>query len=85
MNEQIVELPKCPGNIAEVGITSPLMLPPRRCAKALGLPEYSVRQWLKTGFIKGVPCGKKILINVEALRRMLEESLDGLHSEKGSK
>lgn len=50
-----------------------LMLPPRKCGKALGLPEYTIRRWLKDGFIKGVPCGRKQLINVEALRRKLEE------------
>jgi predicted site-specific integrase-resolvase len=49
------------------------MLPPRKCAEALGLPEYTVRQWLKDGYIKGVPCGKKTLLNVEAIRRKLEE------------
>jgi hypothetical protein len=48
------------------------MLPPRKCAEVLGLPEYTIRQWLVTGFIKGVPCGRKQLINVEALRRKLE-------------
>ena len=51
----------------------PLMLPPKKCAEALGLPEYTVRQWLKDGFIKGVPCGRKTLINVNLLRRKLEE------------
>ena len=51
----------------------PLMLPPRKCADALGLPEYTIRRWLKDGYIKGVPCGRKLLINVEALRRKLEE------------
>jgi len=51
----------------------PLMLPPRKCAEVLGLPEYTVRQWLASGFIKGVPCGRKQLINVEVLRRKLED------------
>jgi|LSQX01.3.fsa_nt_gb predicted site-specific integrase-resolvase len=51
----------------------PLMLPPRKCAEALGLPEYTIRRWLKDGFVKSVPCGRKQLINVEALRRRLEE------------
>ncbi|GHV32725.1 hypothetical protein FACS18949_04560 [Clostridia bacterium] len=50
----------------------PLMLPARKCAEVLCLPEYTVRQWLKDGFIKGVPCGRKQLINVDALRRKLE-------------
>ena len=50
----------------------PLMLPPRKCAELLGLPEYAVRQWLVTGFVKGVPCGRKQLINVDILRRKLE-------------
>jgi len=49
------------------------MLPPRKCAEFLGLPEYTVRQWLATGFIKGIPCGKKQLINVERLREKLEQ------------
>jgi excisionase family DNA binding protein len=52
----------------------PLMLPPRKCAEALGVPEYTVRQWLVTGYIKGVPCGRKRLINVDALRRKLAET-----------
>lgn len=51
----------------------PLMLPPRKCAEALGLSEYTVRQWLKTGFVKSVPSGRKQLINVDSLRRRLEE------------
>jgi len=51
----------------------PLMLPPRRAAAELGLPEYTVRQWLASGYIKGIPCGRKQLINVDALRRKLEE------------
>ena len=51
----------------------PLMLPPRKCAEALGLPEYTIRMWLREGFIRGIPCGRKTLINVELLRRKLEE------------
>ena len=51
-----------------------LYLPPRKCAAEIGVPEYTVRQWLANGFIKGVPCGqRKVLINVELLRRKLEE------------
>jgi excisionase family DNA binding protein len=52
----------------------PLMLPPRKCAAVLGLPEYTIREWVRTGYIKSVPCGRKRLINVDALRRKLEES-----------
>jgi hypothetical protein len=51
----------------------PLMLPARKCAEVLNLPEYAVREWLRTGFIKGVPCGRKKLINVDVLRRKLED------------
>lgn len=51
----------------------PLMLPPRKCAEVLGLPEYTVRRWLKDGLIRGVPCGRKMLLNVESIRRMLED------------
>jgi excisionase family DNA binding protein len=52
----------------------PLLLPPRRAAAALGLKEYTVRKWLETGFIKGIPCGRKRLLNVDALRRKLDET-----------
>ena len=52
---------------------APLMLPPRRAAVELGLSEHTIRQWLVTGFIKGIPVGRKTLINVDALRLKLEE------------
>ena len=51
----------------------PLMLPPRKAAAVMGLPEYTIRRWLLTGFIKGVPCGRKQLINIDLLRQKLEE------------
>lgn len=51
----------------------PLMLPPRKCAEAVGLPEYTIRQWLKEGFINCKYSGRKQLINVDALIRKLED------------
>ena len=50
----------------------PLMLPPKKCAEHLGIAEHAVREWIKSGFIKAIPCGKKQLINVDLLRRKLE-------------
>ena len=51
---------------------TPRLLPPRRAAAELGLPEYTIRQWLATGFVKGIPVGRKTLINIDLLRRKLE-------------
>jgi hypothetical protein len=48
------------------------MMPARRAAAALGIPEYAVRGWIKRGLVKSVPCGKKRLVNVTALRQQLE-------------
>ena len=48
------------------------LLPARKAAKALGLPEHTIRTWIANGFISTISCGKKQLINVTKLREKLE-------------
>ena len=52
---------------------TPRMLPPRKAAAELGLTEHCIRSWIKSGYIGAVPAGKKLLINVDTLKRKLSE------------
>ena len=47
-------------------------------AQELSLPVYALRQWIKSGAIPAIYCGKKALLN-------LDRVIDFLNSEGGEK
>lgn len=51
--------------------TIPRVIGVKQCAKEFGVAEYAVRQWIHSGELPCIRCGKKILINCSVMAEFL--------------
>lgn len=51
--------------------TIPRVIGIKQCAKEFGIAEYAIRQWVHSGELPCIRCGKKILINCTVMADFL--------------
>ena len=64
---------------AEVNMGEPerITLTIREAAKAIGIHEQTLRRYVRRGIVPAVRLGSRVLIPVEALRRLIEAQAGG--------
>lgn len=51
--------------------TIPRVISIKQCAKEFSIAEYAIRQWVRSGELPCIRCGKKILINCTVMADFL--------------
>jgi len=54
-------------------------------AKITGLSEHTLRQYVRKGWLRVTRCGRRVLIPVESLEKLVREGVPSRSAENGEK